>query len=367
MGLLSYDSPFTVELWARTLPGSDGQFALLGDYDNLEQRAIGRPDRNGFGKPTGSIFGIRADMRQPNIDNFRPGIDAGKWLHIAAANELEGLSLYINGKRYRKRLPIKWKPSPINLQVGQAMYKASNLQVEIGYLRISSTCLYSHHFEPPLVFEKRPDTLVLLDFAHPQGKTITDLSGHQHHGTIRGASWLVRDDDSVTMPATKLVVAGPFGPRLRHARRDRQEVKFEFPNLQVYTRQLDFFKIELGAAGGKPNVDYAFNLTKDRPDTREGSGGAEKRLYMTWKVGELSKFDKTILARGGIQTAGRVVLQFYPEETEHRLALVELQNAKSEGVTSVKEIRKTFFGVRAKGGGYEFFVEGQQFRPAPHE
>jgi hypothetical protein len=162
-----------------------------------------------------------------------------------------------------------------------------------------------------------------LDFAHPQGKTITDLSGHQHHGTIRGASWLVRDDDSVTMPATKLVVAGPFGPRLRHARRDRQEVKFEFPNLQVYTRQLDFFKIELGAVGGGKNyVEYASELPNETPIIRTGLDDKERRMYMVPQPGNSDKFDKQLLRKTGVDLSDRLVVKFFPAMMEEQMAIL---------------------------------------------
>lgn len=71
---------------------------------------------------------------------------------------------------------------------------------------------------------------------------------------------------------------------------ERWQIRWTSTGLQAYIRQLDFFKIELGAAGGKAKLDYAFNLSKVRPDTREGTGSAEKRLYMTWKGGKLIQF-----------------------------------------------------------------------------
>ena len=146
---------------------------------------------------------------------------------------------------------------------------------------------------------------------------------------------------------------------------ERWEVRYISNSVNAYARQLDFFKIELGAAGGKPNVDYAFNLTKGKPDTRQGPSKAEKRLYMTWKSGTLKQFDEQLLSRAGINPAGRMVMQFYPEETEDRLAWIEMENAKKEKHPNVKEFLRTIFGVRAAGNGFEFHVLEQRFRPAP--
>lgn len=51
----------------------------------------------------------------------------------------------------------------------------------------------------------------------------------------------------------------------------RWEIRFEASSIHAYARQLDYFKIELGAVGGgKPNIDYAYNLTKGRPDSKAG-------------------------------------------------------------------------------------------------
>jgi hypothetical protein len=146
---------------------------------------------------------------------------------------------------------------------------------------------------------------------------------------------------------------------------ERWEVRYISNSVNAYAQQLDFFKIELGAAGGKPNIDYAANFTKGRPDTRQGTTKEEKRLYMTWKSGTLKQFDEQLLGRAGISTAGRMVMQFYSEETEDRLAWIEMENAKKLGHPNVKEFLRTIFGVRAAGRGFEFHVIEQRFRPAP--
>jgi hypothetical protein len=143
---------------------------------------------------------------------------------------------------------------------------------------------------------------------------------------------------------------------------ERWRVRWSSAGLPAYTQQLDFFKIELGAAGGTPNVDYAFNLTKSRPDRRSGPPEQEKRLYMTWQSGTLQAYDRQLLSRAGISTNDRLLMQFYPEIVEDRLAELEMENG---GGRSVKEFLRTIFGVRQVRGGYEFHVIEQRFRPAP--
>lgn len=144
---------------------------------------------------------------------------------------------------------------------------------------------------------------------------------------------------------------------------ERWEIRFESSSLAAYARQLDFFKIELGAAGGgKKNIDYAYDLSTS-PKTRSGPGDAEKRLYMTWRGGStLQQFDQQLLQRAGVNTTNRLLLQFYPEEVEDRLAWIERENAQGR---SVQEFFRTVFEVRARGNGWEFFVAEQRFRPKP--
>jgi hypothetical protein len=124
---------------------------------------------------------------------------------------------------------------------------------------------------------------------------------------------------------------------------------------------LDFFKIELAAVGRKPHVDYAFNLAKPKPDTRTGPSSAEKRLYLSWRSGPLQEFDRQLLTRAGIETQGRIIVQFYSQELEGTLATLEANNAPGR---SNREFYRTVFGVRPNRGELEFFVLDQLFRPA---
>jgi hypothetical protein len=143
---------------------------------------------------------------------------------------------------------------------------------------------------------------------------------------------------------------------------ERWEIRWTASGLSSYARQLDYFGVELAAAGGSRMIDYARNLSKPRPDRRAGPPDQEKRLYMTWRRGDLQASDKTLLGRAGIQTDGRLVLQFIPEDVENQLAAMEMENGKGR---SVKEFLRTVFGVQPASGGFEFVILEQRFRPAP--
>ena len=150
-------------------------------------------------------------------------------------------------------------------------------------------------------------------------------------------------------------------------RGERWEIRYNSTSLRAYARQLDFFGIELAAVGGGVNrIDYARNVQKSPPDRRSGPGGdSEQRLYMLWTAGALRQFDQQLLQAAGIETTGRIVVQFYPASVENQLARLELDHARKNGKTSVKQIKETVFGVRGAGNGFEYFVQDQRYRAVP--
>ena len=142
----------------------------------------------------------------------------------------------------------------------------------------------------------------------------------------------------------------------------RWEVEFNVASSQLYARQLDAFGIELAATGGGSNqIDYLAQLSARQPMRRSGSAADDERLYMTYRYGPLRDLDAALLQRAGIKTRGRVIMQFYPEETENLLAVAEQQYLESQQ-RRLEQVKRTTFGVRAELGGYAFFVKDQQLQ-----
>lgn len=140
---------------------------------------------------------------------------------------------------------------------------------------------------------------------------------------------------------------------------ERWEIQMAAKTLDEYARRLDFFQVELGVAGGgDPNVQYISNLAAAKPKVRAGSPKDEKRLRFLHRSGELKAADRALAAKAGVNTSGKVVFQFYSQETYNKL--LTLENARLNG-KRIKDVRKTVFGVRNVGPRFEFFVIDQQY------
>lgn len=141
---------------------------------------------------------------------------------------------------------------------------------------------------------------------------------------------------------------------------ERWEIRFSAISLDVYAKQLDFFRVELAViGGGGKSIEYVSGFSRPRPEKRSSSAESEDRLYMTWRSGELKKADRDLLRKTGLDPLGRLSVQFYPPDVEQTLGRLERAYA---GDRELKDIRRTRFGVRPDAKGYQFYVMEQTMR-----
>jgi len=143
----------------------------------------------------------------------------------------------------------------------------------------------------------------------------------------------------------------------------RWEIRFDPGNtLETYAKQLDFFGIELGVLLPDNQILYISELSKAQPTVRQGPADRETRYYFTWRQGELASADLELVHKAlGNQVQklqDRLILKFLPDQWAAQLAELEKQHAADKN----QKIRKTRFGVRPAGEGYEFYVMEQTYR-----
>ncbi|MDA8744469.1 hypothetical protein N9N28_07550 [Rubripirellula amarantea] len=145
---------------------------------------------------------------------------------------------------------------------------------------------------------------------------------------------------------------------------ERWQLDFSARDKTAYAKQLDYYKIELGAVGGKiQGLDIVNNLVSSPKARRIADASTEKRLYFMFKTASpLLQYDRQMLAQAGVQLDGRSTLKLIPKDLENLLAKIELDFAKSKGHQSVTELAKTVFESTAEGDGYAFKVISQRYR-----
>ncbi len=149
-----------------------------------------------------------------------------------------------------------------------------------------------------------------------------------------------------------------FGPGRPGKPRHWEVIFSEGNTTKTYARQLDYFKIEMGVLFPGNRVEYASNFSKDKPDRRTGQADAEQRYYLTWRKGGLQQADADLLSKADIATENRPIIKFIPRELEIQLMELERQRAGKRE----KQILATYFAIRPKGNGYEFYVQDQTYK-----
>lgn len=206
------------------------------------------------------------------------------------------------------------------------------------------------------------------DFEEPGVEDIQDLATPQTEEMLAAVTDVASNVSASSNELVGDVSQGKGGGDRRRAgqggnasvpRWERWEVRFTSTSIGTYAEQLESFGIELAAVGGgRDEVDYVTGLTQGKPNTRSADGSQEKRLYMSYRSGQLKEFDRRIIQRSGVPTQGRTLLQFYPPQTEGILAALERKKANGR---PLKDIRKTVFAVKKSGRRYVFEVIEQLY------
>jgi hypothetical protein len=162
----------------------------------------------------------------------------------------------------------------------------------------------------------------------------------------------------------------PFGGIV--PRDQRWVLSFAEGSRIAYARELDFYGIELGVfGGGIAGLDIASKFTAGPEARHLEDPSTERRLYFSWvRPSPLARYERELCNQAGIVregrkiivTEGRQILKFLPIELENRLAMMELEYAQSNGVSSVRGIAKTVFRSESVGAGFRFRIVAQRYQ-----
>jgi formylglycine-generating enzyme required for sulfatase activity/serine/threonine protein kinase len=131
-------------------------------------------------------------VRMPAADN------RDRWSHVACVWDGAEFRLYLDGRRCGEVYPTKAKPHeprmtmlggcPPELQVLTA--EADFFDGMLNEVRFSRVARYAEDFTPEKRFTPDADTLALYHCDEGAGETLSDSSGHGHHGKVMGTKWV---------------------------------------------------------------------------------------------------------------------------------------------------------------------------------
>jgi hypothetical protein len=133
---------------------------------------------------------------------------------------------------------------------------------------------------------------------------------------------------------------------------------------EEYARQLDYFRIDIGAVSKDGHIEYISKVSQYKPQKSLGVTSAEYRLQIPWKSGALQAADRRLLRKAGISSQGKQLQHFFPQPLRRKLEKLEADYAGR----SRDEIRRTRFRIQPlpEGDGYRFVVV-EQDPPKPGE
>lgn len=194
----------------------------------------------------------------------------------------------------------------------------------------------------------------------------TDATGAEAGDTVLAALSVAVDRRSAALDGEVVerlagggAAAAAIRPEDEIPRTKRWELYFpEGLTLSEYAQQLDGVGIELGMVVGNGTIEYVTGLSQQMPVRRQGAASEEKRLYLAWTRGDLLAADRSLMTAVGIDATDKVILQFFPEAVEQKLAEIELAFRN----VPATNIFRTRFGIRPNGAAFEFYVIGQAQR-----
>lgn len=147
---------------------------------------------------------------------------------------------------------------------------------------------------------------------------------------------------------------------------ERWRIEYSAKSVSEYTKQLQYFRIELGAVSKKTSrIDLISNISASRPSVNVTDKSNEKRIYFSYQASRLKRWDQSIARKAGISDIKqRIIVQFYEEDVRAILRRLEAEVYQAEG-KDLLEVKRCHFRVRPRGNGYEFFVHKIEYRPMP--
>lgn len=142
----------------------------------------------------------------------------------------------------------------------------------------------------------------------------------------------------------------------------RWKMEYIDTNLDVYAKQLSFFKIDIGAVSMETNdIDRIVDPGGTIRVIQSERSQEKRSIYFINVEPKLVEWESKLVLDAGSTMEGRNTVLFYPDETKEMLRRIEADYLRSNGIKLAK-IRRTFFKIEETAGGFKFVVSDVEFR-----
>ena len=141
----------------------------------------------------------------------------------------------------------------------------------------------------------------------------------------------------------------------------RWNINYQCDNINDYTKQLDFFKIDIGVVSAKTNdIWRVTNLTGGPRSSKTSRANEKKTLRFAHIKQRMKKWDQSLVKRSGAPTENVVLVQFYPEQTRQHIRQQEANYLAAAG-RELKDVKKTELKVERSDNGFQFTVTAVKY------
>jgi len=137
------------------------------------------------------------DAKEYHFATSNKGASLGREVHVAGTFDGREFGLFVDGKRQLADPPFdsRHKPSTLSFLIGANPDRAGRPTYAfaglIDEVRVSKVVRYTEDFTPTRRFETDESTVALYHFDEGNGEIAHDSSGNDHHGQIKGATWVL--------------------------------------------------------------------------------------------------------------------------------------------------------------------------------
>jgi len=137
---------------------------------------------------------------------------------------------------------------------------------------------------------------------------------------------------------------------------NRWLISYEAQTRTEYTRQLDYFGIEIGVIQTDSNEIIRIGQLHGSPSVTVSNRQQENQtLRFSHRKLTMKRWDKSICQQLDLDTQNSLLCQFYPESTREIIRRAEAEALAEKG-RKLSDVRQTILKVQPSGGGFEFVV-----------